>query len=64
MSTSDRHTRRPRLGQFSVRLAPEVVEVVERVASEERRTPSNVVRNALADWAAARTGQANREYAA
>jgi hypothetical protein len=41
----------------SARIDPEVLEVVERVAEAERRPVSNLVRNILSDWAAARQAQ-------
>jgi hypothetical protein len=45
---------RARREQVSARLDPDVLEVVERVAAAERRPVSNLVRNIVADWAAAR----------
>ncbi len=40
--------------QVSVRLDPALVAVIEREASAERRTISNLLRNVISDWAAAR----------
>jgi hypothetical protein len=42
--------------QVSVRLDPDLAAKVARAAELERRTISNLVRNVLADWAAARAG--------
>jgi hypothetical protein len=42
--------------QISVRLDPDLVATIERAAEQERRTVSNLVRNLIADWAAARAG--------
>jgi uncharacterized protein (DUF1778 family) len=42
--------------QISVRLDPDLVATIERAAVQERRTISNLVRNVIADWAAARAG--------
>ena len=37
--------------KFSVRLDEPIARLVKQVAVDERRTPANVLRNALADWA-------------
>jgi hypothetical protein len=39
--------------QICCRTDPKVRTVIERVAKQERRTVSNVVRNILEDWATA-----------
>jgi uncharacterized protein (DUF1778 family) len=60
--TTKQQTRTPR-DKVSARVDPEVRELVERVAEAERRPVSNLVRNILADWAAARQAQQQREAA-
>ena len=51
MQTNEHRARRE---QVSARLDPDVLEVVERIAAAERRPVSNLVRNIVSDWAAAR----------
>jgi predicted transcriptional regulator len=47
----------------SARLDPEVRKVVERVAEVERRPISNLIRNIVSDWAAARRPDGERASA-
>jgi len=54
---------RPTRDTLSARVDPDVLEVVERVAEAERRPVSNLVRNILSDWAAARQSQQHGETA-
>jgi hypothetical protein len=41
----------------TARIDPEVLQVVQRVAEQERRPVSNLIRNIVADWASARREQ-------
>ena len=43
--------------KISVRVDGELAALIEAVAEQERRTLSNLVRNVLIDWAAARQSQ-------
>lgn len=45
--------------QIAVRLPPQLAQVLEFVAAEERRSVSNVVRNVLQDWSSG-TGWAGK----
>jgi predicted transcriptional regulator len=60
--TTKQQTRTTR-DTVSARIDPAVLEVVERVAEAERRPVSNLVRNILSDWAAARQSQQHGEAA-
>jgi predicted transcriptional regulator len=54
---------RPTRDTLSARVDPEVLEIVERVAEAGRRPVSNLVRNILSDWVAARQSQQHGETA-
>jgi predicted transcriptional regulator len=56
-------TARHGMPQVSVRIGPELADEIERAAEAERRTKSNLVRNVLADWAAARQSEQRRASA-
>jgi predicted transcriptional regulator len=48
-----RSKKQPR-DSVSVRVDPDILEIVQHVAAVERRPVSSVVRNVLSDWARAR----------
>lgn len=57
---SDVSEPRARRGHVSTRLDLDVIEVVEQVAADERRPISNLLRNVITDWAAARRQSVGR----
>jgi predicted transcriptional regulator len=47
----------------TARIDPEVLEVVQAVAQQDRRPVSNLLRNIIADWALARRERAQEQSA-
>jgi uncharacterized protein (DUF1778 family) len=61
---STRANKQPRQMQIATRVEPELFAAIERAAEQERRTVSNLVRNVISDWAAARAaGDQSRQAA-
>lgn len=49
--------------RLSVRLEPEILATIEHEAAADRRRPSEVVRNIIADWCEARRSEQRHQAA-